>query len=303
MAKKISISIGALQKVFGDKEALRICAEAGLDGVDFSVEKYPQGVLPDIMAMSHDEFVTYFTELKEYADLLGLEIPQTHSLVGAYTPNKEENENLRKRALRDIEATALLGCKYCVIHCISNFEWGHDVDDETMHKENQKMYADFIPTAEKFGVSIAIESFGAVCGDPKMGYEYYADAVKILDEYEALPTKNKAICLDCGHVHNATKDGYPEVDEVVKLYGDRIKILHLHDNDRFMDQHLFPGQGTIAWDKLFAALEKIGYDGYYNFELGLRFAECNPGFVKALVPYLHDFMERPNYFWNVVFGQ
>lgn len=296
MPKKISITTGPLQKIFGDKEALRICAEAGLDGVDFSVEKHPQGVLPDVMAMSHDEFVSYFTELKQYADSLGLEIPQTHSLVGAYMPDREENELLRKRALRDIEATALLGCKYCVMHCISTFQWGWDVDYDTMHKENQKMYADFIETAEKFGVNITLESFGAVSVDGIDGYDCFADADKMLKEYEDLPTKNKAFCFDCGHTHVAAKNNNPEVDEFIKKFGDRIKVLHLHDNNKYSDQHLFPGQGNIEWVKLFDALKEIGYDGYYNFELSLRFAEHDSGFVKAVVPYLRDFIERPEHY-------
>lgn len=304
MPKKISITTGPLQKTFGDKEALRICAEAGFDGVDFSVEKYPQGVLPDVMAMSHDEFVAYFTELKEYADSLGLEIPQTHSLVDAYTPDKERNEMLRKRALRDIEATAILGCKYCVMHCISTFQWGFETSYEKMHEENQKMYADFTETAEKFGVYITLESFGAVSVNGVDGYDCFADADRMLKEYEDLPTKNKAFCFDSGHTHIASNnENNPDVVGFVKKFGDRIKVLHLHHNNGFTDQHLIPRPGNIEWDKLFNALEEIGYDGYYNFELSLPFAEHNPGFVKALAPYLRDFIERPNYFWNVVFGR
>lgn len=302
MAKKISITTGPLQKTFGDKEALRICAEAGFDGVDFSVEKYPQGVLPDIMEMSQEEFVSYFTELKAYADSLGLKIAQTHSLVGAYTPDKEENEKLRKRALRDMEATAILGCKYCVIHCISTYHWGFETDYETMHAENQKMYADFIETAEKLGIMIVLESFGAVSVNGVDGYDCFADADRMLKEYEDLPTKNKAFCFDCGHSHIAAKNNNPEVDAFVRKFGDRIKVLHLHDNNQYTDQHLFPGQGTIEWKKLFDALEETGYDGYYNFELSLRFAEHDPGFVKALAPYLREFIEKPDYFWNAVFG-
>lgn len=292
MSKKISITTGPLQYIYGDREALRICAEAGFDGVDFSVEKYPQGVLPDIMEMSHDEFVTYFKELKEYADSLGLEIPQTHSLVDAYTPNRERNEKLRERALRDIEATAILGCKYCVIHCISTFQWGFETDYETMHKENQNMYADFIATAEKFDVYLTLESFGAVSVNGVNGYDCFADADRMLREYEDLPTKNKAFCFDCGHTNVAEKDGNPGVVEFVRKYGKRIKVLHLHDNNGFSDQHLVPGQGTIKWKELFGVLEEIGYDGYYNFELSLGFKEYNAGIVKALSPYLRAITEN-----------
>lgn len=296
MEKKISITIGPLMKLFGDREALRICAEAGFDGVDFSLSTYPQGVLPDIYEMSHENFVSYFKELKEYADSLGLEIPQTHSLVDAYTPDREKNKILRERALCDIEATALLGCKYCVIHCISSYQWGFETGYERMHKENQKMYADFIETAKKFGVNITLESFGGVTIKGVSGYDCFADADRMLREYEDIPTKNKAFCFDCGHTHVAAQNNNPDVAGFVEKFGNRIKVLHLHDNNGFTDQHLIPGYGTVKWNELFEALDKIGYDGYYNFELYLRFAEHNPEFVKALSSYFRDFIKNPKRF-------
>lgn len=296
MEKKISITIGPLMQQFGDREALRLCAEAGFDGVDFSMNTYPQGVLPDIYEMPHEDFVTYFKDLKAYADSLGLKIPQTHSLVDAYTPDREKNKILRRHAIRDLEATALLGCKYCVIHCISTFQWRFETSYETMHEENQMMYADFVETAEKFGVNITLESFGSVTVKGVSGYDCFADADKMLKEYEDLPTKNKAFCFDCGHTHVAAKNKNPDVVGFVEKFGDRIKVLHLHDNNGYSDQHLIPGFGTIPWDKLFEALDEIGYEGYYNFELYLRFAEYNPDFVKVLAPYFREFIKNPKRF-------
>lgn len=296
MSKKISLSIGPLLADLGEREALELCAEAGFDGVDFNLNQYPGRVLPDIVNMPHEEFTAHFRELRSYADALGLAIPQTHSLVDAYMPDREKNELLRRRALRDLEATALLGSRYCVIHCISTFQWGFETDPEKMHEENQRMYADFIETAEHFGVCITLESFGGVRVRGVDGFDCFSDAERMLREYEDLPTKNKAFCFDSGHTHVASRNNDPDVAGFVEKFGGRIKILHLHDNNSFTDQHLMPGQGSIRWDELFQALEKVGYDGYYNFELRLPFGECKPGFVKALAPYLRAFIKDPEHF-------
>jgi hypothetical protein len=44
--KKIGISIGALQQLYGEKRALEICAESGFNAVDFNLKKYGRDNFP-----------------------------------------------------------------------------------------------------------------------------------------------------------------------------------------------------------------------------------------------------------------
>lgn len=293
MAVKISLSLGTVQQKYGDKKALELAAMAGFDAVDLDVQCYGKGVLPNVYDMPEEEFRTYFQDLKAYADALGIKINQTHNLVDAFTPDEEYNRRLALIAKRGIEATAIVGAKYTIFHCISTFQWGYGVPDDVMHAQNQRMYEEFIPYAEQNGVNITLESFGRVTVGGVKGFDHYADPVKMLGELEMMPTQNKAFCVDSGHAHAAVGGGYPEISDHIRMFKDYVKVLHLHDNNGESDQHLLPGQGTIRWKELFAALQEIGYDGYYNYELSLgTFGDCMDQMIRFLGKYLREFTER-----------
>ena len=293
MAIKLSISTGVIQQKFGDKKTLEMAAAAGFDAVDLDVQCYGKGILPNIYDMPEEEFRAYFTDLKQYADQLGIRFSQTHNLVDAFTPDAAYNRRLALIAKRGIEATAILGTPYTVFHCISTFQWGYGVPDAVMHEQNQKMYEEFIPYAEKHGVNITLESFGRVTVGGVKGFDHFADPVKMLRELEDMPTKNKAFCVDSGHAHAAASGEYPDVAKHIRQFKDYIRILHLHDNNGQSDQHLLPGQGTINWKETFDALKEIGYDGYYNYELSMNpFVDCMEDMILFLGKYLRKFTEK-----------
>ncbi len=50
------------------------------------------------------------------------------------------------------------------------------------------------------------------------------------------------ICFDCGHAHMMT--GIPDGFATLKNH---ICSTHVHDNDSFIDSHLWPGKGSIDW--------------------------------------------------------
>ncbi|OLT12060.1 hypothetical protein BJF78_25190 [Pseudonocardia sp. CNS-139] len=86
--------------------------------------------------------------------------------------------------------------------------------------------------------------------------------VRLHDDWQA---GLKGLCLDTGHAHQAGLD----VAAAVRRLGPRLKHLHLHDNHGGpIDEHLPIGDGTIAWDGVFGALEDVGFDGLAVFEFG-----------------------------------
>jgi len=62
--------------------------------------------------------------------------------------------------------------------------------------------------------------------------------------------KDIGVCLDVGHAHLG--DGVAPVLAELK---DRIHSSHLHDNKGDRDTHLWPGDGTIAWDETLEGLK------------------------------------------------
>ena len=272
--KKIGLSIGALQTKYGDKRALEICAESGFDSVDFNMRKFDKNV--DI---SDNEVIEFFSEIKEKADSLGLVISQTHGRVRSYTPDEEYCEFVRKAARLDLLATKVLGAPSCVIHNITT-GWWPDADAAFMHAKNKELLDYLVPFAEEFDVNIGMETFGDSTRNGKRVIDFFGDSRELKKQFDSLDTEKKVICMDTGHTNKAVNVGaddgsaVPDVVESVYLFGKDIKILHLNDNNGFTDQHLPPFigmQGGVKWKEVFAALDDVGYDGYYNFELALNY--------------------------------
>ena len=70
------------------------------------------------------------------------------------------------------------------------------------------------------------------------------------------------ICLDVGHAH---LDG--DVVEAVETVSEHLIATHVHDNRGRSDDHLLPFDGTIDWAGTLLAMQKIGYDGPFMFEV------------------------------------
>ncbi len=64
--------------------------------------------------------------------------------------------------------------------------------------------------------------------------------------------ENVGLCLDLGHAHATVGVG-----EAIQTLGDHIAAVHVHDNKGLKDDHLWPGDGTIAWQATAAALKAL----------------------------------------------
>ena len=69
-------------------------------------------------------------------------------------------------------------------------------------------------------------------------------------------------CLDTGHANCAGI----AAGKFARILGDRLKVLHIHDNMAKSDAHALPFTGTIDWKDFGAALKEIGYSGALSLE-------------------------------------
>ena len=91
--------------------------------------------------------------------------------------------------------------------------------------------------AKKIGVTIAFENT-----KESKYVEFFLDRIQ---------EKNVGLCLDIGHWHCFSKDGFD-----FTKYKDRIFAVHLYDNNGEEDQHKIPGDGAIDWKKVMSNLKK-----------------------------------------------
>ncbi len=275
--KKISISIGAFQALYGDRRALEIAAEIGADAVDFATHAFGKPTWdyrnPDsIFAQGDDAIVQYYSELKAYAAGLGIGIGQTHGRGEGFVNKKDEDDAQVENARLDLLAASALGASTCVIHNATSINHGPNPDPKLMRDLSFEQYTRMLPYAAKYQVKLATETFGDAVRFNSI--DFFGDIQEFLMTYNRIWTASEyrewfTVCMDTGHTNKASRFGNPKVGDVIRMLGDKITVLHLNDNDTLTDQHKIPMTGTIDWKDTLDALDEIGYSGIYNMELNL----------------------------------
>ena len=213
----------------------------------------------------------------------------------------EEDDALIKNARLDCLATSILGASTCIIHAVTTIHMGPACDPTVMRNLNYNMFTQILPYAKQYGIKIATETFGDAVR--YNACDFFGNINEFIMSYNRIRQtedfKNYfTICVDTGHSNKASRfNNNPSPADVIRLLGDQVTTLHLNDNDKLTDQHKIPMTGTIDWDDVFNALDEIGYDGYYNMELDLRWfgnnfmIESAEFAVKVLKNYLANRIE------------
>ena len=103
------------------------------------------------------------------------------------------------------------------------------------------------PCARRCGVRIALEN-----GD-------YDSIQRVLAAY---PTDYIGMCYDSGH---GNVDGLG-LERLQAGLRDRLISMHLHDNDGTADQHGYPFQGTVDWERLARVVARSAYSKWVSLE-------------------------------------
>ncbi len=85
---------------------------------------------------------------------------------------------------------------------------------------------------------------------------------------------NLRVCLDVNHFLQE------KPEDAILLLGDRIATLHISDYDGVDERHWLPGKGIIDWNAVLSALEKVGYNGAFNYEVSESLAEIKENHAK-----------------------
>lgn len=276
MDKKISLSTGRLQRIYGDKEALTIAKRVGCDAIDFDTQasRWDYRKESSVYARSDEEICEYFAELRRHADAIGLEIGQTHGRIQGFKNIKEEDDALIRNARFDCMAASILGAPTVIIHSATTIHLTPEAPPSLMHDLNADMFERIIPFAKEFGVRLASETFGDAaqfnCCD------FFGNIGELMASYDRVCSqgdnaKYMSYCVDTGHSNKATRfNGNPSAADVIRMLGKDISTLHLNDNDTLTDQHKPPRTGTIDWHDVLDALDEVKYSGNYNMEINLR---------------------------------
>lgn len=255
----MKIGIGASSYgVYPMEERYKIMRSHGFGSIDFGMSNTESAPY----TLSDGEAEAMLTEHRKAAEEAGILISQVHGPwrwppQDATVEDRAERMEKMKRCLR---YTALLGCRYMVVHPIMPFHI-NDIgtgNEEATWQINLDYYRELLETARAEDVIIALENMPMPqfsIGSPEQILQFVTE---INDPY-------MKVCLDTGHVSVYDKR---QPSEAVYVLGDWIKVLHIHDNAGRADEHLLPYSrtGVIDWPAFGKALRDIGYEGTFSYE-------------------------------------
>ena len=262
---KTSTQTMALASAFGTEKAVKMICESGFDCIDHSLFAGKRGNM-DIEA---DGFLSEMENLRKLAASYGGEFNQTHAPFASFREGDDDfNTWVKPLIIRAIEATGILGAKYVIIHPFAV--------SKNQKQANMDCFNSLVPYAEKHNVIIAIENmYGHDPVKDILVKNVCSDGPELSDYIDTLDSKNVCACLDIGHC-GLVGENAPEM--IRQLGAERLKCLHVHDNNHKNDLHTIPFTQKIDFPAVMQALKDIKYDGELTLEADRFFG----GFPKEL---------------------
>jgi sugar phosphate isomerase/epimerase len=284
---KIGTQLKRFTIEFGEEQGCSYLAQAGFDCLDFNLSTYcsyqsiRENKITGLFAKSRDEVAEHFAGIRKIIDRAGLTVGQVHAPVPSYIDNTEGDSRLVDIMRKSIDAAHELGSRYIVIHpSFDGTKRRFDRYAAETKAINTEFYRKLIPTLKETGVKVGIENMWArddsgkicptVCSTPE-------EMCDFVDTFNRIAGEECFVaCLDIGH-SNLTGQ---TPAHMISVLGDRLKMLHVHDNDGVGDLHTAPFLGNIDWDAVCRALKSVGYSGSFSFEAD----EFYRNFTKETLP-------------------
>ena len=242
----------------GELKAIELLAGAGFDAIDYTMSNMAKNG----NALDCDDYKAYVAALCECAKSNNIIFNQAHGVtgLGAGDPVTEGNLLVEKNK-RCLEVCALMGIKTLVVH-----PYGVSAylgNEEEIFNMNIKYFKSLLPFAEEYGVRLACENMW--CMDKRRNIRrgsIFANPHEHARMVDEINSPFFVACLDMGHT---AIDGRQPQDSI-RVLGNRLGALHVHDNDYLDDMHTLPGLSEMNWEEITKALAQVNYQGDFTLE-------------------------------------
>ena len=248
------------------KQGLEFHKAAGFDAADM-----PLGLID----LSGDNWQPDIEIAQKYAEQTGIKFELCHLPFGAkVSVNSANLPAFNEKMHRAIDAAAMLGVDYAVLHPNTSTLHMAKYDEETERKESIEHLAPFVEHAERVGLNIVVENMRIVHENYPV-HRYCQTPEELCDVADALGI---GVCWDFGH---ANISGVKQ-SKGLAYVGKRLKVLHVNDNFAGDDIHILPFTGNVDWKDAMHGLALAEFDGLFNFELSVARvpAELRSDFAK-----------------------
>jgi len=251
---------------FGDHDAIKLLAKVGFDALDYSMF----GILNKNHPINRDDYREYAKSLRKTAGENNIVFNQAHAPFPSYIqyPGKDKtemgyNEIIVHFIVRAMEVASILGAEIIIVHPITLLNRPY----QEQKFFNIDFYNNLLPYCKKFNIKIALENMWNFDEtEKKVTPAACSTAYEFKDYLDSLDKDRFCACLDIGHAEMQGSGGVSAVEFINALGHERLKALHIHDNDKAGDLHTLPFTQKINWDDIMKALKNIDYNGDFTFE-------------------------------------
>ncbi|MFB6134421.1 MAG: hydroxypyruvate isomerase family protein [Halanaeroarchaeum sp.] len=227
-------------------EGIERAAEVGVDGVEFF--GWEDADVEEVVETAASNGIEVFGTLAAGAGS-NLEDADGHAL--AYP---ESHDRAVADVERSIEAAADFDADTLVVTVGQDLD---TVDDARQHNAIVRVLRAIAPTAEAHDVTVVIEPLNTRVDHP--GY-YLTESGEAAEIVEAVDSPNVAMLFDVYHQQVTEGDVIRRLREHVEHVGH----VHVADNPGRHE----PGTGELNYERIFAAIADLDYDGYVSCEFG-----------------------------------
>ncbi len=256
----ISTDNSVIRYAFGDKESIRLCKEAGFDGIDYSLfQMKPEN---DILNLPDDERKALAYDLRNYAEQIGMTFPQAHADFALRYGQGKDHLNYHN-LMRSLEFASWMGIPQIVVHTVK-----YDIPDDPdfdVYEYNRPFFSELIPVAEKLNLKIGMENLFIKKKNGDFNYVGVLGTPEQMNEYR--DSFNSDVFVTCCDIGHAAIIGMPPQDFIRGMSKDKLTMLHVQDTDIKGDRHWLPYMGKHDWEAVTDALAEIGYEGNMNLEV------------------------------------
>ena len=269
------------------EDGYRRIAKAGFEGVDFNMDvdisKIKKAAeLKDVsdFERSGAELVEYYKPHLDAMKKYGLAMTQAHAPFPPYVAGRRDVLDYMISIYKNvIDFCEMVGCPYLVMHGVKHFT--SDIEDYALSQElDAYLYESLIDTLKDKKIVVCLENIPtpingknmeSICCNPILA----AEQIDRLNEKAGCEAFG--FCLDTGHMLLVGK----RFETFVPIIGNRLKVLHINDNDGILDRHLAPFAGLVNWKDFITAMRNVGYKGDLSFETVYQMVK--PGVADGLV--------------------
>lgn len=246
-------AIGLHSELCMDTKWLEIIKKAGFEGIDLQYEGN----------FFERDWEKESAVIRENLEKTGIVCAQVHLPYYNIFESSEVYIDQKEYEIKSaFKSMSILGAKWGALHPMSSTNFDYD-PKRAMH-DNKEKIKNYLEESSKYNVGIAVENLPIFPDCPQYNFftSNYEDHCELIDSFDS---DLVGACWDFGHANLMKNDKAKVLDNM----GNRIKIVHMHNNTEMCDMHISPCMGTVKWEELIPIMVKNGYSGPLSLEVNL----------------------------------